>query len=493
MEYNDTKLIVFLKTFSPEELSEFEKFLTVPYFRRERDLLPFLKTLKKYYPEFSGNDFSKENIFRSLYPDSDYSDKKSDTTLRTLSSYLTTAAEEFLFISRIRKNKILKNRIFLEELLDRNLTKYYEQYISDAYNDLKFSEDEDGSNGLENFYLERLNTRYYSIMLDFKEMFRHNFKSVEMISGYFWIDLLRTAKTKYLAERHGNIKPEANTIDNILENTDMEKILETYRNTSRYIYLAFNYYSLKCLTGGIDLDYYKKAKKVFFENKSSISTRDKNFFYADLINILISGNTKEELKDKKEEYELIKSCLKDKAYKISKDDFMQPDFYRNALLCAVFHNDFKLAEDFVNEYSSELKPEFRDNMKFYSLAMINFSIGKFEESLDYVSKVKYDLVHFKIDLKVLMLKIFYELNLTEQVYSLTDTFRHYVKNSKLMPLEKKDSYLNYLKYNLQLVKLSQSFNSQQAGIIKNEILQEKNLFQKSWLDEKLDLLEKRSK
>ena len=44
----DTKLIAFLKTFTKPELSEFEKFLKSPYFKKERDPLPLFNFLKKH-------------------------------------------------------------------------------------------------------------------------------------------------------------------------------------------------------------------------------------------------------------------------------------------------------------------------------------------------------------------------------------------------------------------------------------------------------------
>ncbi len=68
MKYQDTKLIVFLKTFSKEEINDFEKFISSPYFKKVRDTLPLLKALKKYHPEFDEKKFSEEIVFNKMYP-----------------------------------------------------------------------------------------------------------------------------------------------------------------------------------------------------------------------------------------------------------------------------------------------------------------------------------------------------------------------------------------------------------------------------------------
>ena len=52
MEYRDTKLIIFLQTFSKKELSEFEKFIISPFFKQGRDLLPLYKAVIKFHPDF---------------------------------------------------------------------------------------------------------------------------------------------------------------------------------------------------------------------------------------------------------------------------------------------------------------------------------------------------------------------------------------------------------------------------------------------------------
>lgn len=489
MDYKDSKLIIFLKSFTKEELNDFQKFLSLPYFKKDRDLVPFLLILKNYYPDFSKDNFSEEIVFKQIYPDRKYRESKSKSNFRALSSHMLKAVEEYLFISGIKNNQVLKNRIVLKQLLDRNIHKYFEQYLSSAFDNLKKDEDSDGMDGLERFYLERLSSRHYATVLDFKNFFSHSFKSAEHISSYFLLDLLRTAKTKLFMARHRNLETGKNFIDSMLGDLiDIEKFLELYKDSQDYLYLCFHYYTYKCLLDFKNPDYFNKAKKVFFDNKSLISRYDKIFFYADLINILNASSKKDNAIVKKELFSLYKSCLEDKAYKVSNKDFMQPDFYRNVILTITYLKEYDWGIKFVKTYSDELRPEYRDNMKNYSMAVIYYGQNEFEKSLECISNVKYDLLHFKIDVKILMLKIFYELNLTEQAYSLADTFKHYIKNIKEMPYEVKLSYNNFLKYYLFLVKQNTNISNKHFSNIKTEMSEEKSLFHSVWLMEKAELL-----
>ncbi len=489
MDYKDSKLIVFLKSFTKEELNDFQKFLSLPYFKKDRDLVPFLLILKNYYPDFSNEKFCEEFIFNQIYPDRNYRDSKSKSSFRALSSHMLKAVEEYLFISGVKNNQVLKNRIVLKQLLDRNIHKYFGQYLSSAFDSLEKDEDSEGMDSLERFYLERLSSRHYATVLDFKNFFKHDIKSAEHLSAYFILDLLRTAKTKLFMERRRNIEPSKDFIGSMLgELIDIEKFIELHKNSQDYFYLCFHYYTYKCLLDFENSDYFIKAKKVFFDNKSLISGYDKIFFYADLINILNTYNKKDNTDVKKELFSLYKSCLEENAYKISDKDFMHPDFYRNVIMAITYLKEYDWGIKFVNKYSNELKPEFRDNMKNYSMAVIYYGQNEFEKSLESISKVKYDLLHFKIDVKILMLKIFYELKLIEQAYSLTDTFKHYLKNNNEMPPDVKLSYNNFLKYYLLLSKQKSDIRKNKIANIKSELSEEKHLFHSKWLMEKAELL-----
>ncbi|MEZ4691813.1 MAG: hypothetical protein R3A12_17295 [Ignavibacteria bacterium] len=85
-----------------------------------------------------------------MYTDSDFGDRKSKDILKTLSSSLLKMAEEFMVISNLRKNKVLRNRTMLEELLDRDLVKYFIKYRDIADEVLNMKGELSGNGYLKN-------------------------------------------------------------------------------------------------------------------------------------------------------------------------------------------------------------------------------------------------------------------------------------------------------------------------------------------------------
>ncbi|HEY3249711.1 MAG TPA: hypothetical protein VGK25_01205, partial [Ignavibacteria bacterium] len=64
----DTKLINILRTFSKEEMKQFEKFVASPYFHSGKNCMPLLKQLQKFYPGFDNEKLTYKNIHKKLYP-----------------------------------------------------------------------------------------------------------------------------------------------------------------------------------------------------------------------------------------------------------------------------------------------------------------------------------------------------------------------------------------------------------------------------------------
>ena len=370
-------------------------------------------------------------------------------------------------------------------MLNRNLAKFYEQYLSDSYMAVDKLNEESASKALEYFHLEHLNTRYYAYTLDYPKFIGHGITAFEWNSVHFILNLIWTVKTKYLESTYSNVNSENNFPEKLLEAIDLEKIIETFKEHLYYPKISFSYFTYKSIINNNDLEYYKKAKEIFFRYRTGISRFEKNYFYADLLNILGSGLDWENDFKRKELFEITASCVEDKAYKVSDEDFMHPAFYRNAIMYSTSFRKFDWADDFIDNYTSELQHEYRDNMKYYSKAVVTFGKGEFEKSLEHISKVKYDLTRLKVDVKILMLKIYYELNLEDPAHSLIDTFKHYASDSKEIADETRSSIKNFVKCYSKILKLKINPDAYETESLINEIKKEKYLFHREWLIEKL--------
>ena len=489
MEYKDTKLIAFIETFSKDELVEFEKFIISPYFKKGRDLHSLYKVILQHHPDFSSDKFNEEIVFKELYPEIEFGDKKSKDILKTLSSSLLKMAEEFIVISKLQKDKLLKNRIMLDEILDRDLTKFYEQYSAKAEKELNAKGETSGQNTLEKYFFEGIKTRYYSHVLNYENYYSHAVKSGEYISSYFLSNLLRISKLKYLSEAGRNIKPDVDIIDHLLDRIDIEDVLKLFKGTSHYVFIGFHYYTYLCQINKFEFRFYKLAKDIFIENKSQLNRPEKFYFYADLLNILnMSYASSYSLGTRKEIFEVVNLCIKDKAYKFSNDDFMQPDFYRNAILNAIFFKEYKWADNFINNYSKELKPVFHENLKYYSRALIFFEKEDFDNALANIIKVRYDLLAFKIDVKILSLKIYYELQMLEPAISMVDSFKHYIRSNKNLPDDIRSAYTDFLKYYSKTLNIKEKGLKEEASFISKEVKENYLIAQKKWLLKKLEVL-----
>ena len=492
MEYKDTKLIVFLKTFSKNEINEFEKFLDSPYFKKGRDPLQLLRVLKKFHPEFLQKEFSEGAVLKELYSGEDKQDKNAMNTLRSLSSYLLKAVEEFLYISEVKKSSSLKNRTLLKEILDRNLLRNYPQYLKTANEDLIEHESFTGLDYLEKYHLEKLNSRYSFTVMELQNYFSHASDSVKYLSVHFLIDLLASAKARILGKDNENMVLENSFIEDLLGKLDLESILPLYNGASNEFHLHFHYNVYKFLKSGGDREFFEKAREAFLKNRSRINRYDLVYYYSDLINMFHTRFITANVETKSELLSLIKSCLDDRAYKISDDDYMHPLFYRNVILCADYLQECDWAYEFIDKFTGELRPELRDNLALYSRALIDYRKGNYEESLVNISKVKYDLVAFKTDVKTLMLRIFYELKLEDQAMATADTVRHYVKTAKEIDDHYKQAYRNFLIYYLKLFKLNSSTaknKSAEAKLLLKQMNEEKLLLQRKWLLEKISALQ----
>jgi hypothetical protein len=121
-----------------------------------------------------------------------------------------------------------------------------------------------------------------------------------------------------------------------------------------------------------------------------------------------------------------------------------------------------------------------------NLAMANllFEKGKFEEALERLSKIPYDVFIYKVDIKNLMLRIYYELNLYESAFSMINAFRNFLASSEEISGGFKTQQMNFLNFYNKLLKMKADNKNEDAGFLLKEMEKKDSLASKQWLIEK---------
>ena len=121
-------IVKILRTFSPDEMNEFEKMLDSPFFNNHSTLLRLYKELKKYYPLFTDKNLTKEHLFSAANSGISYDDQ----LFRKYLSRITKLAEEYLNILQMREEEFKKDYNVLLQLSSRNISEIYTRKIKEV-------------------------------------------------------------------------------------------------------------------------------------------------------------------------------------------------------------------------------------------------------------------------------------------------------------------------------------------------------------------------
>lgn len=478
----ESKLAEILGSFSKDELKSFEKFISSPYFSTGRDVSGLFALFKKYHPYFDSAGIEKKNIFSALYPSEEFNEKK----LKNLSSDLTKLAEQFLVHHSVRNSETEYDRLLAIQYHERKIDKHFlttlnalEKRVENALFD-----------GVDCFRTQeeiaRLKENFLFRKNDFDNSIRTRLEYIDYFTLSFLVKLIKEFRGKLVITTRYNRKFESPLFDSVRENLDFENLLSSLREKN-YAYLwiiELYYYSFMCTYDVNETSYYEKFRNLFYEHIERFTRYEKHHIFTSLAFYCIRKDEKEDLHFRKEELRVYKEMLSHDAYSISAKEDFNVVFYRNIMLIALRLGEYDWLEQFEKDYTGKLKPEFRENIRNLLKANLEFERGNFDKALESVSMIKYDLFLYKFDVKNLMLKIYYELDLYEQAFAMIDTYRHFLTNNKEHADVLKIQLRNFIDMYNKLLKAKESGRAENAGVLLKKIKETDVLPARVWFIEK---------
>ncbi|MBK8550214.1 MAG: hypothetical protein IPL53_03815 [Ignavibacteria bacterium] len=171
---------------------------------------------------------------------------------------------------------------------------------------------------------------------------------------------------------------------------------------------------------------------------------------------------------------------------------LYPDFL-NHVKIAVRVGEYEWAEKYISNFQHLLTEEKESTLNFCR-GVISYSKGDLETALDLFSRANFPAFIIKIQVKILLLRIFYEKEFYDQAYAMVDSFRHFLLREKSFIENSKESFYEFLKLTNDLIKLKTGPDKKEKNYevkrIKDEIEKMKfNQFGiKNWLEEKVNEL-----
>ncbi|HEY3250449.1 MAG TPA: hypothetical protein VGK25_04970, partial [Ignavibacteria bacterium] len=256
----DSKLIKILKTFSPEEIKSFEKFLASPYFNSVKNYLSFFKELIKFYPDFNNDKLKGELIYQKLYKGKQFNKQ----VIWNLTSAMEKMAREFLAHAALGKNKFEKMKLLVAEFRNRKLLNNYLHTLNEMEKLLEANAI-DSTYFEDKGYLENNKQFYYFLNNKVQSMSVSKLKATE----YQIMLLLRITigglNDMSVLTKDYNSKFDVNIPLEFAKHIDLKSIADyARRNNFKYTFLIDIYYhSLMMLLKPEETGHLNKVRKLF--------------------------------------------------------------------------------------------------------------------------------------------------------------------------------------------------------------------------------------
>ncbi|MCB0720962.1 MAG: hypothetical protein KDC42_01555 [Ignavibacteriae bacterium] len=483
----NTKLISLLKTFSKKEIKEFEKFLSSPYHTASAVLSPLFDELIRYYPQFDHPELTKEKLYAKLY-EGTYNDEY----IRKMMSRLYASAKDFLINEELKERVTERELLLLSQFRKRNLDTQFTGLAQQLEKDVSASR-----LAIEEFLdlgvgLTGEQTDYYRNKEAYGKTLHHAGHQVEAVAAQFVYYLIKGLIAKETASRAyaGGFYPPV--LEALEKNFNLEEFLRSASDESTALKLmVIDHYIYLSLCDPDDMDMYEKAKAAFLLNIEDLSLQTRHDYFKWLSSAITSQSKyakSEEIRQRArtEGFKLIKLRFEHNAVFPEGKKTLDIQNFVIILKHSLMERDFEWADKFVEDYVPRLEPEHIDNMKEYSIALVECIRGNFEKSLEHLIKVKPTTPFIKFDVRELNLVLFYELELYEEARYLISNSQKYFENTTELAPHVKKSGMTFLKYYKMLVKYTDRHDKSEIELNYNKMRSEKLMTAKSWLTSKFD-------
>ena len=153
--------------------------------------------------------------------------------------------------------------------------------------------------------------------------------------------------------------------------------------------------------------------------------------------------------------------------------------YHNIVAIALQINLTDWAEKFIEKWTDRLERRFRERMYSFNQAKIAYTRKDFDTAISLLQRSNYHDTLLNLGARTLLLKIYYELEEFDLLYSHLDAFSSYLRRKPGLGYHRKN-YRNLIRYTKRLLSINHS-DQENIKNFKKNVKEEEILTEKDWL------------
>jgi hypothetical protein len=481
-----SSILEILISLTPGDFKKLGNFITSPYFNTNPAIVKLYAIIKKHHPAYSKNIFKHDEIFKKIYLGNEFKEQ----TIRNLYSEFGALLKKFIGYEELqftvsdiegyigaglsRRGLYSQSEKFIKKSISKNPEEfhfdsemffYFFRLGTASINNLGFLQEQRSSERLEaiSSELERLTIFFLSESLNI---------SIEMFEIFIY-------------------KPDErkNTVaDEFLENVNMRKFIDYLENTGnknaafikiRYLLYYYHVYEFT------EHDY-EELKSEIYKTIHFVKKVEQLSFITIIAHLIVKKLLPFNRKFSREIFEFAKLFQSLDIFSGNSTLKISVGLFRNFFTAANILREYEWIENFVKEFAPYLSDESRENEINYSMGILSFKQGKYEESLDYFNKFKMKDIGEKINTRYYIMMNYIELKAYESAFSVLHTIRQFYLDRDI-PQVYSGLMEDSIKFFNEIIKAGEE-GRKIDGHIYDEAHSDKRYFHKQYIYDKMELL-----
>ncbi len=460
-----SKLISLLRTFDPEELSAFEDFIASPYFNKRAELPPLCRALVALAPDFPPETTTRERVYARAFDGRPYDEKE----MAYLMNYLLRLGEQFLGLQRHYRSGLNSRLDLLAELIDRGLEKHYQFHLKKAERKAAQNDCDSSDVFLERHRLAHLRDQH------FKRQDQRRFDLEIQVAAEQLDQFYYNRKLRALCDMVGRQRIFQKSYRLTLMTEVMNAVQSPDFDPSPGTLIYFH--TLKMLTNAEPQPHFQRVIELFQKHFSKLSFDDKQNILSHALNFCIR-----QIRLQADKRSYMEEALHLYTFGIEQEIFLDrghlsPWHFKNVIKLAFNLKQHDWAEQFIQTYAPQLPAEARENALYYNLADLYYQKRDYDQALRFLNRVAFTDIHYQLNAKTLLLKIFYELKEEEALLSTLAAFTISLKRNKNISIDLRKTYQNFCSLLHKILRRS----PQRREHLRQEILDASPLTSREWL------------